>query len=91
MDALIFGLSFFIPGTAFFFWVLFKYTEEAHQKELEKYTWFREDERKWQWDSDFALFTKIAEKSFIIAKIIMLLLALIPVAIGVLGLCAYFL
>lgn len=43
------------------------------------------------WDSDFALFTRIAEKSFIITKIIMLLLALFMVAAGVLGLCMYFL
>lgn len=91
MDALIFGLLFFIPSTAFFYWVLFKYTEQEHQKELEKYAWFREDNRKWLWDSDFALFTKIAENSFIITKIIMMLLTLFPLGIGVLGLCAYFL
>jgi uncharacterized membrane protein len=91
MNALVFGLLFFLPGVAFFLLILFKYTETEHQKELEKYKWFREDNRKWLWDSDFALFTRIAEKSFIITKIIMLLLALFMVAAGVLGLCMYFL
>lgn len=91
MNPLTFGLLFFIPGVAFFLLILFKYTEQEHQKELDKYAWFREDKRKWLWDYDFALFTKIAEKSFIITKIIMLLLALIPVVVGVFGLCAYFL
>ncbi|MBH0169211.1 hypothetical protein [Fictibacillus sp. 18YEL24] len=90
MDSLIFGLAFFIPGAAFFLWIVFKYTKEEHQKELQKYAWFREDKMKWLWDSDFALFTKIAEKSFMITKIIMLLLSLFVVAAGVLGLCIYF-
>ncbi|KZE64125.1 hypothetical protein AWM68_13545 [Fictibacillus phosphorivorans] len=90
MNSLTFGLLFFIPGVAFFLLILFKYTEQEHQKELKKYAWFREDKRKWLWDSDFALFTKIAEKSFIITKIIMLLLSLYMVAAGVLGLCMYF-
>lgn len=80
----------FHSRSRFFLLILFKYTEQEHQKELEQYAWFREDKRKWLWDSDFALFTKIAEKSFIITKIIMLLLSLYMVAAGVLGLCMYF-
>ncbi|SMQ81534.1 hypothetical protein SAMN05444673_4366 [Bacillus sp. OV166] len=56
MSTLVIGLLFFIPGVAFFPYVLFKYSDEEHQKELEKWRWFR--------DWDLALFTKIAEKSF---------------------------
>jgi hypothetical protein len=81
---------FFITGALFFIWIIFKYTPEEHEKELEKHKWFREDKFKWLWDSEFALFTKIAEKSFIITKVIMLLVALFPVAFGVLGLWIYF-
>jgi hypothetical protein len=91
LNALTMGLLFFISGVSFFLLILFKYTDTEHQKELEKYRWFREDKNKWFWDSDFALFTKIAEKSFIITKIIMLMLALFMIAAGVLGLCMYFL
>jgi hypothetical protein len=90
MNALTIGLLFFISGVAFFFYVLFKYTEKEHQKELEKWRWFREDKWKWIWDAELALFTKIAEKSFIIAKIILLITALIPVAIGAFALWVYY-
>ncbi|UQD52259.1 hypothetical protein C0971_09715 [Bacillus methanolicus] len=90
MDALVVGLLFLIPGIIFFLFVLFKYTELEHQKELEKWRWFREDNWKWIWDPELALFTKIAEKSFFIAKVILLLTALIPVSIGALALWAYF-
>lgn len=90
MDTLIVGLLFFIPGVIFFFYVLFKYTEQEHQKELEKWRWFRRDKWKWVWDAELALFTKIAEKSYIITKVILLITVLIPVAIGVFALWVYF-
>lgn len=90
MSALIVGLLFFIPGVAFFLYVLFKYSELEHQKELEKWRWFREDKWKWIWDWELALFTKIAEKSYIIAKVILLITAFIPIAIGAFALWTYF-
>jgi hypothetical protein len=54
---------------------LFKYSEQEHQKELEKWRRFREDKWKWIWDWELALFIKIAEKSYIIAKLILLIKA----------------
>lgn len=80
----------FYRRNAFFFFVLFKYFEQEHQKELEKWRWFREDKWKWIWDSELALFTNIAEKSFIISKVVLLITALIPVVIGALALWVYF-
>ncbi|MFE1245754.1 hypothetical protein ACFW35_16615 [Fictibacillus sp. NPDC058756] len=90
MDALIVGLMFFIPGILFFFWVLFKYTEEEHRKEIKKWRWFREDKSLWVWDPEFALFQKIANKSYYIAKVIIMLSALIPVIIGAFALWVFF-
>jgi hypothetical protein len=90
MDALIVGLLFFIPGVIFFLYTLVKYTEQEHLKELEKWKWFREDKWKWIWDWELALLTKIAEKSYIITKIILLLTALLIIAIGSFALWAYF-
>jgi hypothetical protein len=90
MGALIVGLLFFIPGVAFILYVLFKYSEIVHQKELENWSWFREDKWSWIWDWEFKLFTKIAEKSYIITKVILLITALIPTAIGAFALLVYF-
>ncbi|MFY0545662.1 hypothetical protein [Brevibacillus sp. H7] len=89
MNALTVGLLFFISGVAFFFYVVFKYTEQVHQKELKNWRWFREDKWKWIWDWEFALFTKIAEKSYIITKVILLITAFIPIAIGAFALWVY--
>jgi hypothetical protein len=90
MSPLIVGLLFFISGVPFFLYVLFKYSEQEHQKELEKWKWFREDKWKWIRDSEFTLFTKIAEKSYIIAKVILLITALTPITIGTFALWVYF-
>ncbi|MDM5358356.1 hypothetical protein ABIE66_002104 [Peribacillus sp. B2I2] len=41
MDALVVGLLFIIPGIIFFIFVLLKYTEEEHLKEVKKWKWIR--------------------------------------------------
>ncbi|SIR87664.1 hypothetical protein SAMN05878482_106344 [Peribacillus simplex] len=90
MGALVVGLLFLIPGIIFLLLVMFKYTEEEHQKELIKYQWVRND-RFLSWvEWELVLFHKIASKSYIIAKVIILLISLIPIAIGILALWAFF-
>lgn len=90
MDALVVGLLFLIPGIIFFIWVLLKYTEEAHLKEVKKWKWIRNDTYASWAEQDMILFHKIASKSYILAKIILLLLSLIPVVIGAFALWVYF-
>jgi hypothetical protein len=70
--------------------IKFIVSEQEHQKELEKWRWIREDKWKWIWDWELALFTKIAEKSYIIAKVILLITPLIPIVFGVFALWVYF-
>jgi hypothetical protein len=86
MDALVVGLLFLIPGIIFFLYVLLKYTEEEHKKELKKFDWVRNSWDQW----DLAIFHKIGSKSYVLAKVILLLVALIPIAIGVLALWSFF-
>jgi len=90
MDALVVGLLFLIFGLTFFLLVLFKYTEEEHQKELKKYEWVRNDKFLSWAEWDLVLFHKIASGSYIIAKVIILFVALIPIAIGIFALWAFF-
>ncbi|WP_108671794.1 hypothetical protein [Peribacillus acanthi] len=90
MDALGVGLLFLIFGLTFFLLVLFKYTEEEHQKELKKYQWVRNDKFLSWAEWDLVLFHKIASKSYIIAKVIILFFAFIPIAIGIFALWAFF-
>jgi hypothetical protein len=90
MNPLVIGLLFLIPGIIFFLFVLFKYTEEENQKEVKKYEWIRNDTYASWSEQDMILFHKIASKSYVMAKIILLIIALIPVAIGVFALWVYF-
>lgn len=90
MDALVVGLLFLMFGLAFFLLVLFKYTEKEHQKELKKFQWVRNNKFLSWAEWDLVLFHKIGSKSYIIAKVILLLIALFPIAIGALALWSYF-
>ena len=87
MDALIVGLLFLIPGIIYFLYVLFGYSEEKHQKELEKYSWLKDS---WDLSDIMVLLHKIGSKSYYFAKVIILLVALFPIAIGVLALWSFF-
>lgn len=87
MDALIVGFLFLMFGLTFFLLVIFKYTEKAHWQEVEKWGWIQEHKYV---DPEMSLFHRIASKSFIIAKAILLLTALIPTAIGIFAIWVYF-
>lgn len=89
MDALGVGLLFLIFGLTFFLLFLFKYTEEEHRKELRKYQWVRNDKLLSWAESDLVLFHKIASKSYIIAKVVILFFAFIPIIIGIFALWAF--
>jgi hypothetical protein len=86
MVALIIGIIFLISGVIFFLLVLFKYTEEEHQKELKKYQWVEEIKHISWFNMDLVIFKKIANNSYIITKVIMILIAVIPIVIGILAL-----
>jgi hypothetical protein len=90
METLFIGLSFLIFGLACFFWFLFTYTKDAHQKELEKWQWVRDDKFFSQVESDISLLHRIGSKSYILTKAILLFFALIPVAMGVFALWVFF-
>jgi membrane protein required for beta-lactamase induction len=90
MEALFIGLSFLILGLACFFWFLFKYTKDAHKKELEDWQWVRDD-KFFSWvEWDISLLHRIGSKSYILTKVILLFFALIPVVFGVFALWVFF-
>ncbi|MFE4708664.1 hypothetical protein [Peribacillus simplex] len=90
MDALVVGLLFLIPGIIFFILVLLKYTKEEHWKEVKKWKWIRNDTYASWSEQDMILFHKIASKSYIAAKIILILSSIIPVVIGAFALWVFF-
>lgn len=90
MGPLIVGLLFLIPGLAFFFYIITKYTEDKHKKELEKWRWVREDKFASMSEADISLFHRIGSKSFIAAKVIMIVISLFPIVIGAFALWVYF-
>lgn len=91
MNVLVIGLLFLIAGVTFFLSVLFKYTKEENQKTVKNLEWVKEDTYAKLEEQDVILFQKIASKSFILAKIILLILAVIPIVIGVFALIVFFL
>ncbi|WP_409293960.1 hypothetical protein V1498_12160 [Peribacillus sp. SCS-26] len=90
MNFLTAGLLLFIFGLTLFLLILFTYTEDAHQKEIKKYKWVRNDLYASWAEQDVILFHKIASKSFVPAKVIILILAFFPLAFGVFALWIYF-
>lgn len=72
----IFLLIFGITATLF---VYYKYTREAHKKEMDKYQFMKND---WNFNFDLNLFIRLGEKSFILAKMIIMLLCFAFAALG---------
>jgi heme/copper-type cytochrome/quinol oxidase subunit 2 len=67
--------------------VYFKYTKEAHKKEMEKNQWAKSD---WVITPDINLFVRLGEKSYILAKIVLMLIPLAFAGFGVFLLIATF-
>jgi hypothetical protein len=67
--------------------VYFKYTIETHKKEIEKYQFAKRD---WVFIPDINLFVRLAEKSYNLAKIIIMLIPLAFAGFGVFLLIATF-
>lgn len=72
LDAFVVGLLFLIPGIIFLIFVLLKYTEEEHLKEVKNWKWRRNDTYASWAEQDMVLFHKIASESYIIVKIILI-------------------
>jgi hypothetical protein len=81
------GITLVICGLIGACFVYFKYTKEAHKKEIKKYQFAKRD---WVFIPDINLFVRLAEKSYILAKIILLLTPLAFAGFGVFLLIATF-
>ncbi|WP_163536261.1 hypothetical protein [Gracilibacillus sp. YIM 98692] len=80
-------ISFFLlGGLVFLFLVITKYTEEAHQKEIKKNKWMKKD----YYHYENAIFYRIMSNSYWIAKTLLIIASLIPIAIGILLLWSMF-
>lgn len=76
-----FPLFFFlIGGFIFLFFVLTKYTEDAHKKEMKKKKWMQKD----YYNYENPIFYRIMSSSYWIAKSLLIIASLIPIAIGIL-------
>ncbi|WLR47291.1 hypothetical protein LC065_17500 [Halobacillus litoralis] len=76
-----FPLFFFlIGGFIFLYLVITKYTEEAHKKEIKKNKWMQKDD----YNYENSIFYRIMGSSYWIAKSLLIIASLIPIAIGIL-------
>ncbi|MBH0230721.1 hypothetical protein [Halobacillus yeomjeoni] len=77
---------FFAGGFIFLFLVITKYTEEAHEKEMKKNKWMKED----YYNYENPIIYRLMSSSFWIAKTMLIIAALIPIAFGMLLLWSMF-
>lgn len=73
------GLFLIIIGVTSTLFVYYKYTRKAHQKEMEKYKWAKGD---WDFNLDVNLFIRLGEKSYILAKLVLMLVCLVFAGFG---------
>lgn len=82
------GVSLVICGLIGALFVYFKYTKEAHKKEMEKNQWAKND---WVITPDINPFVRLGEKSYFLAKIVLMLISLAFAGFGIFLLIATFL
>ncbi|WP_226578723.1 hypothetical protein [Halobacillus litoralis] len=77
-DVLI-SLFFLIGGLLFLYFILAKYTEEAHQKEVKKNNWMKKDKTNYE----NPLFFKLMSHSYMLTKSILIICAGIFTLVGI--------
>ncbi len=74
------GVFLVVCGLIGALFVYFNYTKEAHKKEMEKNQWAKSD---WVFNPDTNIFIRLGEKSYILAKIVFMLIPLAFAGFGV--------
>ncbi|WP_121661986.1 hypothetical protein [Metabacillus litoralis] len=90
MINLLIGILFSLAGILIIISAILHYKPETHRKEWQKDDWINHD-KFYSWVLwDIKLLHKLLNKSFILTKVLLILIGILILAIGLLGLWIYF-